>query len=722
MHPSPPLSGGSVTDPFLERVRGAVAPKYSVSRLLGRGGMASVFLATETRLGRDVALKVMAPDLMADPGMVERFAHEARTTAQLTSPWVVTVYDVDEREGLHFFTMRYVGGRTLGQVMDWSLAPLPIPVVQAWMTQVAGALSHAHRKGVIHRDVKPSNVLIDVEGTALVSDFGIAKLVLGDPNLTQTGQIVGTPTYMSPEQCIGGAITPASDQYAFGAVAYQMVTGTPPFTGPTLSVLNAQVSEPPAPVLSRRPDCPRALASGIERMLAKAPEHRWAGMDEALEGMELTLPPQSDPVWRRMEALAIPVAGVRVESAPSGLRPGGTGVLQAVAVDASGRPLRDRRILWESSSPGLLQVDPSGRVEALGAGMMTVVARCEGAEARVAVPVAPDDTVVLAPPPPPPAPLAPPPPAPSSLAPPQAAAGALPTPPNTGGTLPPHRPPAGSLGAGSGWSPPGGGATEPSSPPPTGTEPGAGRSPSRTPLLAVGGALVLILAVVTGIWALNRGSGEAAAGLGDAVAQVAPGAEEVATPEGEGPTDPSEAGAGEGEEGPAQAAETPPPAASTAAPSRSAPGPAAPPPVAQREPPPAAAPAPQPTTGAEAIPPPATPEAAPSAEVQQITAIARRLMEAVANQNEAGIRAEYQAFTGSEPWWRFASDSTGDYGRTVRLLPQTQVIPIGNTATVIFSLSIDLVDDDGTVANQRTYPLTMRFERGDDGWWLADLR
>lgn len=702
MPPTPPASGGPATDPFLERVRGAVAPKYSVSRLLGRGGMASVFLATETRLGREVALKVMAPDLMADPGMVERFAHEARTTAQLTSPWVVTVYDVDERDGLHFFTMRYVGGRTLGQVMDWSLAPLPIPVVQAWMTQVAGALSHAHRKGVIHRDVKPSNVLIDVEGTALVSDFGIAKLVLGDPNLTQTGQIVGTPTYMSPEQCIGGAITPASDQYAFGAVAYQMVTGTPPFTGPTLSVLNAQVSEPPAPVLSRRPDCPRSLASGIERMLAKAPEHRWAGMDEALEGMELTLPPHSDPVWRRMEGLAIPVAGVRVESAPSGLRPGGTGVLQAVAVDASGRPLLDRRILWESSSPGLLRVDPSGRVEALGAGMMTVVARCEGAEARLAVPVAPDDTIVLAPPPP------------SSLPSPQAAAGALPAPPAAGG-----------------------GATEPSSPPPTGTESGAGRSPSRTPLLAVGGALALILAVVAGTWAWSRGSGDAMAGSGDAVAQVAPGAGEVGTPGGEG--------------GPAQTVETPAPAASTAAPSDPAPGPTAALPVVQREAPAAAAPAPQPTTRAEATPPPAparqveepaattptdtgtpaagepgqppaTPEAAPSAEVQQITGIARRLMEAVANQNEAGIRAEYQAFTGSEPWWRFAADSTGDYGRTVRLLPQTQVIPIGNTATVIFSLSIDLVDDDGTVANQRTYPLTMRFERGDAGWWLADLR
>jgi hypothetical protein len=256
------------------------------------------------------------------------------------------------------------------------------------------------------------------------------------------------------------------------------------------------------------------------------------------------------------------------------------------------------------------------------------------------------------------------------------------------------------------------------------------RQTSRIPLLVGAGGLVLLLAV-GGTWALSRGGGDPAPA----------GPMAVASPTGTGSGVQGGGPAGVDEEAPEESAATPvadppsvrPAPADAPAPRREEPPPPAPTRTGTEE---ASDPGPQAaaTPPAEAVPvaatPPAAetteaappPEAAPSAEVQQITAIARRLMEAVANQDEAGIRTQYEAFAGSEPWWRFVADSTGDYGRTVRLLPQTQVIPIGNTATVVFSLSIDLIDDEGTVATQRTYPLAMRFERGDAGWWLADLR
>ena len=200
---------------IMGKLQEVAAPKYEVRSLIGYGGMAGVYLAHETRLGRDVAIKVMSPSLMMDEALVNRFEQEARTTAQLSHPNIVTILDVEQSENLHYFAMTYVPGRTLAQVMTSAGARLPLGAVATWITQVASALDYAHRRGVIHRDIKPGNIIMDAEGDAHVTDFGIAK-VAKEPSLTRTGMLVGTPSYMSPEQCMSGGVTSVSDQYALG--------------------------------------------------------------------------------------------------------------------------------------------------------------------------------------------------------------------------------------------------------------------------------------------------------------------------------------------------------------------------------------------------------------------------------------------------------------------------------------------------------------------------
>lgn len=267
------------------RLQEAASPRYRILKLLGSGGMAGVYLGEEPRLARKVAIKVMAPSLMMDPRMVERFRQEARSTARLSHPHIITIHEIDEREGLHYFVMSFVEGPTLDEVLKEASAPLPVSTVRRWLFQVAGALNHAHRSGIVHRDVKPGNVLVDPDGNAVVTDFGIAK-VADEPGLTHTGMLVGTPSYMSPEQCMGGEVAGAADQYALGALAYHLLTGRPPFTGPAMAVLQAHLSEVPRPIIELRPDCPPALAELVHRMLAKNPEDRWGSMTDVVAALE----------------------------------------------------------------------------------------------------------------------------------------------------------------------------------------------------------------------------------------------------------------------------------------------------------------------------------------------------------------------------------------------------------------------------------------------------
>ena len=367
------------------KLQEVAAPKYEVRSLIGYGGMAGVYLAHETRLGRDVAIKVMSPSLMMDEALVNRFEQEARTTAQLSHPNIVTILDVEQSENLHYFAMTYVPGRTLAQVMTSAGARLPLGAVATWITQVASALDYAHRRGVIHRDIKPGNIIMDAEGDAHVTDFGIAK-VAKEPSLTRTGMLVGTPSYMSPEQCMSGGVTSVSDQYALGAVAYQMLTGEPPFTGPTLAVMQAHVYEAAQPIAELRPECPVELSSTVERMLEKNPEDRWPSLSDVIDQISPHVPSRTDPSRPVIAEMGRKVWGLTVESPQSPITAGDAVPLDATPHDLHGRPLTSRKVDWRSSDPAIAAIQERGLV-AVQSGTATVTARCEGVTEEVVLQV-----------------------------------------------------------------------------------------------------------------------------------------------------------------------------------------------------------------------------------------------------------------------------------------------------------------------------------------------
>ena len=217
-----PAPGTTEEDPqagLIDELRRATLGEYDIAAELGRGGMATVFLAHEIALDRKVAIKVMSPALLqSGKGMADRFKREARTSAALSHPHIIPVYAVRESGRLLFFIMKFVQGRSLDAIVKEHGA-LPVKMVQAILAQAGGALDYAHRHGIIHRDIKPANIMLDVDGWAVVTDFGIAK-VTQSQGLTMTGATIGTPTYMSPEQCAARDITGATDQYSLGIAAY----------------------------------------------------------------------------------------------------------------------------------------------------------------------------------------------------------------------------------------------------------------------------------------------------------------------------------------------------------------------------------------------------------------------------------------------------------------------------------------------------------------------
>jgi uncharacterized protein YjdB len=288
---------------ILEPLRHATTGDYDIAGELGRGGMATVFLAHDIALDRKVAIKVMTPSLVTGAGMVERFKREARTAASLSHPHIIPIYAVRETGNLLFFVMKFVEGRSLDTVIR-EQGPLPIPLVQAIMNQVGGALGYAHRRGIVHRDMKPANIMLDDEGWAVVTDFGIAK-VADARGLTMTGVTIGTPSYMSPEQCASKEITGATDQYSLGIVAYELLTGKVPFDADSLmGIMWKHFNEPPPPVLQGRPDCPEHIAGAIEQMLAKGPATRWPTMEDAVAAIGAPAMAPGDPIRKQMRVLA----------------------------------------------------------------------------------------------------------------------------------------------------------------------------------------------------------------------------------------------------------------------------------------------------------------------------------------------------------------------------------------------------------------------------------
>src|SRR5690606_23627283 len=271
------------------RIERVLASQYEVVREIGRGGMGIVYLGRDLRLKRLVAIKLLPPELAYRSEIRTRFLKEAETAAQLSHPNIVPIFSVDEREGLVYFVMGFVDGQNLGQRLH-QCERLDGEDARRVLREVADALSYAHARGVIHRDIKPDNILMSEEdGRVMVTDFGIARAITeGDSRLTATGMAIGTPAYMSPEQSAGdNQIERRSDLSSLGVVGYQMLAGEPPFVAnSTPALLVKHISEMPTPVSQRVPDVPPDLASIVMRLLEKDPARRFEDATEVLQALD----------------------------------------------------------------------------------------------------------------------------------------------------------------------------------------------------------------------------------------------------------------------------------------------------------------------------------------------------------------------------------------------------------------------------------------------------
>jgi len=293
----------------VERV---LSPHYELDTEIGRGGMGVVYRAKDRRLKRTVAIKVLPPELAFRSEIKTRFLREAEMAAQLNHPNIVDIYAVDEAEGIVYFVMAYITGDNLAKRLH-DHGALSVEETRRTLRDVADALAYAHERGVIHRDIKPDNIIIDAgSGRPMVTDFGIARAVSeGDSRLTATGIAIGTPTYMSPEQAAGErTIDGRSDLYSLGILGYQMLTGEPPFiANSTPAILVKHISERPTPVEQRRSDVPPDLASVIMTLLEKDPANRFPNANAVVLALDTgRMPTLERPVYSTAPANA-PFAG-----------------------------------------------------------------------------------------------------------------------------------------------------------------------------------------------------------------------------------------------------------------------------------------------------------------------------------------------------------------------------------------------------------------------------
>ncbi len=294
-----PVPGQSAAQPRLnnfptdlrQALQMATAGEYEIYHELGRGGMGSVFLAREIGLDRLVAIKVLPPSLMFDEGLIVRFKREARMVAKLHHPHIIPVYRVHHSNNLAFYTMHFVSGRSLSEIMA-AKQVLTLHEVQKIMLDAAAGLGYAHKRGVIHRDVKPANILMDADGSVHLTDFGIAKALVGTTHLTETGAVIGTPQYMAPEQCEGRAVDGRADQYSLAVVGYQLLVGHPPFESDSMKELfYHHLFTPPRPLNALRPETPLPLRDAIHKALSKDPADRFDSMEDLAMAIEGKGPP-----------------------------------------------------------------------------------------------------------------------------------------------------------------------------------------------------------------------------------------------------------------------------------------------------------------------------------------------------------------------------------------------------------------------------------------------
>ena len=299
-------TGDGTVDPLV----GGRLRHFEVERLLGRGGMGSVYLGMDTSLERPVALKVLSPEIGHDPEVVARFEREARAQARLRHPNVAQIYFIGEESGLHFFALEFLEGPALDEVL--AVRRLPWTEAVEYTIAAARGLRAALAHGFIHRDVKPSNLVLDRESGIKILDFGLVKSLNGDAELTRNGAIIGSPLYMAPEQGRGEDVDHRADIYSLGCALYHMLTGKPPFSGPSpVGVIAMHMSERAEPVRAVAPDVPDRLARVVECMMAKQPVDRYLGYDELINALEAARPGQ-----REISGFATRAAALAVDLVP----------------------------------------------------------------------------------------------------------------------------------------------------------------------------------------------------------------------------------------------------------------------------------------------------------------------------------------------------------------------------------------------------------------------
>jgi beta-lactam-binding protein with PASTA domain/predicted Ser/Thr protein kinase len=296
--------------------------RYKIVRKLGAGGMANVYLAEDQELGRRVAIKILNDRHANDEQFVERFRREAKNAAGLSHPNIVSIFDRGEAEGTYYIAMEYLDGRSLKELIS-GRGPAPINVAVDYARQILAALRIAHRQGLVHRDIKPHNVLVDGEGRVKVTDFGIARA--GPSQMTEEGSIIGTAQYLSPEQAQGAPVTPASDLYSVGIVLYELLTGSVPFAGESpVELAMKHLSKVPEPPSRIRPEVPRDLDFVVMRALAKAPSERYQSADEmdadlARVARGVAVSPETEEAATAI--IAQPITAATVAQPPAATRP-----------------------------------------------------------------------------------------------------------------------------------------------------------------------------------------------------------------------------------------------------------------------------------------------------------------------------------------------------------------------------------------------------------------
>ncbi len=312
-----------MSDP-VSRLNAALEGRYAIERELGEGGMATVYLATDLKHNRNVALKVLKPELAAVVG-AERFLAEIQVTANLQHPHILPLHDSGEADGFLFYVMPYVEGETLRDRIDRE-KQLPVDEAVALASKVAGALHHAHEHGVIHRDIKPGNILLQ-DGEPVVADFGIALAVgaAGSNRLTETGLSLGTPYYMSPEQATGDQVVGSStDTYALGSVLYEMLVGDPPYAGSTAqAVLGKIIAGDPVSAKKHRPSVPANVDAAIRKALEKLAADRFTAAKDFARSLD-------DPGFRHGAELVVGMTAGRSMWNPLSLAASGLVVLLLV--------------------------------------------------------------------------------------------------------------------------------------------------------------------------------------------------------------------------------------------------------------------------------------------------------------------------------------------------------------------------------------------------------